>query len=122
VNRNLEQSKVKTVSYVGSKPVVEYVYKRGSENLKRVQELTGAKNHSTDLADADLDLATKEVISAAFGSAGERCMACAVVTVEDSVADEFIAKLKAAADDIKMGNGLDDGVFLGPIIREDAKQ
>lgn len=122
VNGILDHPTVKAVSFVGSKPVGEYVYKRGSENLKRVQALTGAKNHSTVLADADLDLATKEVISAAFGSAGERCMACAVVTVEDSVADEFIAKLKAAADDIKMGNGLDDGVFLGPIIREDAKQ
>src|SRR5699024_3667001 len=122
VNGILDHPTVKAVSVVGSKPVGEYVYKRGSENLKRVQALTGAKNHSTVLADADLDLATKEVISAAFGSAGERCMACAVGTVEDSVADEFIAKLKAAADDIKMGNGLDDGVFLGPIIREDAKQ
>lgn len=122
VNGILDHPTVKAVSFVGSKPVGEYVYKRGSENLKRVQALTGAKNHSTVLADADLDLATKEVISAAFGSAGERCMACAVVTVEDSIADEFIAKLKQAADDIEIGNGLDDGVFLGPIIREDAKQ
>src|SRR5699024_8742123 len=86
VNEILDHPTVKAVSFVGSKPVGEYVYKRGSENLKRVQALTGAKNHSTVLADADLDLATKEVISAAFGSAGERCMACAVVTVEDSVA------------------------------------
>lgn len=112
VNSILDHPAVKAVSFVGSKPVGEYVYKRGSENLKRVQALTGAKNHSTVLADADLDLATKEVISAAFGSAGERCMACAVVTVEDSVADEFIAKLKEASDNIKMGNGLDEGVFL----------
>src|SRR5699024_3357266 len=96
VNGILDHPTVKAVSFVGSKPVGEYVYKRGSENLKRVQALTGAKNHSTVLADADLDLATKEVISAAFGSDGERCMACAVVTVEDSVADEFIDKLKAA--------------------------
>lgn len=122
VNGILDHPAVKAVSFVGSKPVGEYVYKRGSENLKRVQALTGAKNHSTVLADADLDLATKEVISAAFGSAGERCMACAVVTVEDSVADEFIAKLKEASDNIKMGNGLDEGVFLGPVIRDEAKQ
>ncbi|WP_339238410.1 CoA-acylating methylmalonate-semialdehyde dehydrogenase [Oceanobacillus sp. FSL W7-1281] len=122
VNGILDHPTVKAVSFVGSKPVGEYVYKRGSENLKRVQALTGAKNHSTVLADADLDLATKEVISAAFGSAGERCMACAVVTVEDSIADEFIAKLKEASDNIKMGNGLDEGVFLGPVIRDEAKQ
>lgn len=122
VNGILDHPVIKAVSFVGSKPVGEYVYKRGSENLKRVQALTGAKNHTTVLKDADLDLAAKEVISAAFGSAGERCMACAVVTVEEEVADEFIAKVKEAADNIKMGNGLDDGVFLGPVIREDAKK
>ncbi|GAB2570453.1 CoA-acylating methylmalonate-semialdehyde dehydrogenase [Gracilibacillus alcaliphilus] len=121
VNGILDHPIVKAVSFVGSKPVGEYVYKRGSENLKRVQALTGAKNHTTVLADADLDLATKEIISAAFGSAGERCMACAVVTVEESVADKLVAKLKEASDHIKMGNGLDDGVFLGPVIRDEAK-
>ncbi|MEK5231333.1 CoA-acylating methylmalonate-semialdehyde dehydrogenase [Lysinibacillus sp. FSL K6-0232] len=122
VNGILDHPVVKAVSFVGSKPVGEYVYKRASQNLKRVQALTGAKNHTTVLADADLDLATKEIISAAFGSAGERCMACAVVTVEESIADALIARLKKAADDITMGNGLDDGIFLGPVIREDAKQ
>lgn len=122
VNGILDHPIVKAVSFVGSKPVGEYVYKRGSENLKRVQALTGAKNHTTVLADADLDLATKEIISAAFGSAGERCMACAVVTVEESVADKLVAKLKEASDHIKMGNGLDDGVFLGPVIRDEAKE
>ncbi|WP_130860367.1 CoA-acylating methylmalonate-semialdehyde dehydrogenase [Gracilibacillus phocaeensis] len=122
VNGILDHPLVKAVSFVGSKPVGEYVYKRGSENLKRVQALTGAKNHTTVLADADLDLATKEIISAAFGSAGERCMACAVVTVEESIADAFVTKLKEATDDIKMGNGLDEGVFLGPVIRDEAKE
>ncbi|EFI66572.1 CoA-acylating methylmalonate-semialdehyde dehydrogenase [Lysinibacillus capsici] len=122
VNGILDHPVVKAVSFVGSKPVGEYVYKRASQNLKRVQALTGAKNHTTVLADADLDLTTKEIISAAFGSAGERCMACAVVTVEESVADELIARLKKAADEITMGNGLDDGIFLGPVIREEAKQ
>ncbi|WP_208586077.1 CoA-acylating methylmalonate-semialdehyde dehydrogenase [Gracilibacillus suaedae] len=122
VNGILDHPIVKAVSFVGSKPVGEYVYKRGSENLKRVQALTGAKNHTTVLKDADLDLAARDVISAAFGSAGERCMACAVVTVEEDIADEFVAKLKESADGIKMGNGLDDGVFLGPVIREGAKE
>ncbi|WP_163537503.1 CoA-acylating methylmalonate-semialdehyde dehydrogenase [Gracilibacillus sp. YIM 98692] len=122
VNGILDHPEVKAVSFVGSKPVGEYVFKRGSENLKRVQALTGAKNHTVVLKDADLDLAAKEITSAAFGSAGERCMACAVVTVEEDIADEFIAKLKESADNIKMGNGLDEGVFLGPIIREEAKK
>ncbi|MCI2252771.1 CoA-acylating methylmalonate-semialdehyde dehydrogenase [Domibacillus sp. PGB-M46] len=122
VNGLLEHPEVKAISFVGSQPVAEYVYKTGAANLKRVQALAGAKNHSIVLADANLDLAAKEVTAAAFGSAGERCMAAAVVAVEESIADEFIAKLKEAADNIQIGNGLDDGVFLGPIIRENAKQ
>ncbi|WP_050182463.1 CoA-acylating methylmalonate-semialdehyde dehydrogenase [Domibacillus robiginosus] len=122
VNGLLEHPEVKAISFVGSQPVAEYVYKTGAANLKRVQALAGAKNHSIVLADANLDLAAKEVTAAAFGSAGERCMAAAVVAVEDSIADEFIAKLKEAADNIQIGNGLDDGVFLGPIIRENAKE
>ncbi|WNS81539.1 CoA-acylating methylmalonate-semialdehyde dehydrogenase [Domibacillus sp. DTU_2020_1001157_1_SI_ALB_TIR_016] len=122
VNGLLEHPEVKAISFVGSQPVAEYVYKTGAANLKRVQALAGAKNHSIVLADANLDLAAKEVTAAAFGSAGERCMAAAVVAVEEGIADEFIAKLKEAADNIQIGNGLDDGVFLGPIIRENAKQ
>ncbi|WP_050180115.1 CoA-acylating methylmalonate-semialdehyde dehydrogenase [Domibacillus robiginosus] len=122
VNGLLEHPEVKAISFVGSQPVAEYVYKTGAANLKRVQALAGAKNHSIVLADANLDLAAKEVTAAAFGSAGERCMAAAVVAVEESIADEFIAKLKEAADNIQIGNGLDDGVFLGPIIRENAKE
>ncbi|OXS78753.1 CoA-acylating methylmalonate-semialdehyde dehydrogenase [Domibacillus enclensis] len=122
VNGLLEHPEVKAISFVGSQPVAEYVYKTGAANLKRVQALAGAKNHSIVLSDANLDLAAKEVTAAAFGSAGERCMAAAVVAVEDSIADEFIAKLKESADNIKIGNGLDDGVFLGPIIREGAKE
>ena len=122
VNGILDHPQIKAISFVGSKPVGEYVYKRGSENLKRVQALTGAKNHTTVLKDADLDDAVKDIIASAFGSAGERCMACAVVTVEDAVADEFMAKLKEAADNVTMGNGLDDGIFLGPVIREESQE
>lgn len=122
VNGLLEHKDVKAISFVGSQPVAEYVYKTGTANLKRVQALAGAKNHSIVLADASLDLAAKEITSAAFGSAGERCMAAAVVAVEESVADELIAKLKQAADSLPIGNGLQDGIFLGPIIRENAKE
>lgn len=119
VNGILDHPQVKAISFVGSKPVGEYVYKRGSENLKRVQVLGGAKNHVIVLNDADLEDATTNIIGSAFGSAGERCMASAVVTVEEGVADEFVAKLVEKAKNIKMGNGLDDGVFLGPVIREE---
>ncbi|EHZ2232388.1 CoA-acylating methylmalonate-semialdehyde dehydrogenase [Listeria monocytogenes] len=119
VNGILENEIIKAVSFVGSKPVGEYVYKTGSANLKRVQALTGAKNHTIVLNDADLEDTVTNVISAAFGSAGERCMACAVVTVEEGIADEFLATLRTAAKNVKIGNGLDDGVFLGPVIREE---
>ncbi|HWO97082.1 MAG TPA: methylmalonate-semialdehyde dehydrogenase [Bacillus sp. (in: firmicutes)] len=119
VNGILDHPEVKAISFVGSKPVGEYVFKRGSENLKRVQALTGAKNHTIVLNDADLDSAITDIISSAFGSAGERCMACSVVTVEEGIADEFLAKLKERTANIKIGNGLDDGVLLGPVIREE---
>ncbi|KMT60644.1 methylmalonate-semialdehyde dehydrogenase [Listeria fleischmannii 1991] len=122
VNGILENELIKAVSFVGSKPVGEYVYKTGSAHLKRVQALTGAKNHTIVLNDADLNDTVTNVIAAAFGSAGERCMACAVATVEDGIYDEFVAALKQRASEIKIGNGLDDGVFLGPVIREENKQ
>ncbi|MBB6448770.1 malonate-semialdehyde dehydrogenase (acetylating)/methylmalonate-semialdehyde dehydrogenase [Geomicrobium halophilum] len=122
VNGILENEHIKAVSFVGSKPVGEHVYKKGTDNLKRVQALTGAKNHTVILDDANVDQAVKEVIGAAFGSAGERCMAAAVITVEEGIYDEFIQKLKTETENIKMGNGLDDGVFLGPVIREQNKE
>ncbi len=122
VNGILEHPEIKAISFVGSKPVGEYVYKKGSENLKRVQALTGAKNHTIVLNDANLEETVTNVVSAAFGSAGERCMACAVVTVEEGIADEFMAALKAKTSSIKIGNGLEDGVFLGPVIREENRQ
>ncbi|MBR3119517.1 CoA-acylating methylmalonate-semialdehyde dehydrogenase [Oceanobacillus profundus] len=122
VNGLLDHKKVAAISFVGSQPVAEYVYKRGTDNLKRVQALAGAKNHSIVLADANLDNATTQIMNAAFGSAGERCMAASVVAVEDSVADEFISLLTQKANEIEIGNGLDDGVFLGPVIREQHKE
>nr|MDH3078380.1 methylmalonate-semialdehyde dehydrogenase [Bacillus velezensis]MDH3091844.1 methylmalonate-semialdehyde dehydrogenase [Bacillus velezensis] len=122
VNGVLEHPDIKAISFVGSKPVGEYVFKKGDEHLKRVQALTGAKNHTIVLNDAHLEDTVTNIIGAAFGSAGERCMACAVVTVEEGIADEFMAKLQEKAADIKIGNGLDDGVFLGPVIREDNKK
>ncbi|MDP4157445.1 MAG: CoA-acylating methylmalonate-semialdehyde dehydrogenase, partial [Bacillota bacterium] len=122
VNGMLEHKDIKAISFVGSQPVAEYVYKKGSENLKRVQALSGAKNHSIVLKDADLDLAAREISNAAFGSAGERCMAAAVIAVEEEIADKLIAKLEKLTDEMTIGNGLDEGVFLGPVIHEEHKQ
>lgn len=122
VNGLLDHKQVAAISFVGSQPVAEYVYKRGTDNLKRVQALAGAKNHSIVLRDANLENASTQIMNAAFGSAGERCMAASVVAVEESVADAFIARLTQKANEIKIGNGLDEGVFLGPVIREQHKE
>ncbi|MGX8790326.1 CoA-acylating methylmalonate-semialdehyde dehydrogenase [Oceanobacillus oncorhynchi] len=122
VNGLLDHKQVAAISFVGSQPVAEYVYKRGTDNLKRVQALAGAKNHSIVLRDANLENASTQIMNAAFGSAGERCMAASVVAVEESVADTFIARLTQKANEIRIGNGLDEGVFLGPVIREQHKE
>ncbi len=122
VNGLLDHENIAAISFVGSQPVAEYVYKRATENLKRVQALAGAKNHSIVLSDANLENAAEQIINAAFGSAGERCMACSVVAVEELIADDFIETLKQKADSIKIGNGLNDDVFLGPVIRKEHKK
>lgn len=121
VNELLENKDVRGISFVGSQPVAEYVYRTGTSYGKRVQALAGAKNHSIVMPDANLELATKEIISAAYGSAGERCMAAAVVVAVGDVADTLVAKLKEAADHLKIGNGMEEGVFLGPVIRDSHK-
>ncbi|QWI73947.1 CoA-acylating methylmalonate-semialdehyde dehydrogenase [Bacillus mycoides] len=122
VNGILDNEDVKAVSFVGSQPVAEYIYITAAANGKRVQALAGAKNHSIVLKDADLSSTVKEITSAAFGSAGERCMAAAVVVVEEDVADELVNRLLQEANAIKIGNGLEEGVFLGPVIREVHKE
>lgn len=122
VNGLLDHQDTAAISFVGSQPVAEYVYKRGTANLKRVQALAGAKNHSIVLQDANMENATTQILNAAFGSAGERCMAASVVVVEDIVADEFISLFHQKANKIKIGNGLDEGIFLGPVIRETHKE
>ncbi len=122
VNGILTHPKIKAVSFVGSQPVAEYVYHTAAAHDKRVQALAGAKNHSIVMPDANLDLAVKNITAAAFGSAGERCMAAAVVVAVGEVADKLVDRLKEEADNIVMGNGVDDKVFLGPVIRESHKE
>lgn len=119
VNGILEHPEIKAISFVGSKTVGQYIYRKGSEHLKRVQSLTGAKNHTIVLNDADLKETVPAIVAAAFGSAGERCMAAAVVTVEEGIADQFMEQLVAETKNIKIGNGLEEEVFLGPVIREE---
>ncbi|WP_219834178.1 CoA-acylating methylmalonate-semialdehyde dehydrogenase [Paenibacillus sp. R14(2021)] len=122
VNGLLEHPDVTAISFVGSQPVAEYVYKTGTSHGKRVQALAGAKNHTIVMPDADMDNTVTQIVNAAFGSAGERCMACAVVVAVGEAADTLIAKLTAAADNITIGNGAEKGVFLGPVIRSQHKE
>lgn len=121
VNGLLEHPTVKAISFVGSQPVAEYVYKTASAHGKRVQALAGAKNHSIVMPDANLDGAVNQIMNAAYGSAGERCMAAAVVVTVGDVAEPFMEKLVEAVDKITIGNGMEEGIFLGPVIRDSHK-
>ncbi|MCM3626491.1 CoA-acylating methylmalonate-semialdehyde dehydrogenase [Paenibacillus glycanilyticus] len=121
VNGLLENKRIKAISFVGSQPVAEYVYKTAASHGKRVQALAGAKNHSIVMPDADMELAVANIIAAAFGSAGERCMACSVVVAVGDAADQLQQRLIEAANQIRIGNGLEEGVFLGPVIRQENK-
>ena len=117
VNGLLNHEEVKAISFVGSQPVAKYVYERAAANGKRVQALSGAKNHHIVMPDADMEQAVDHIISSAFGSAGQRCMACsAVVVVGDG--DKFVNLLKEKADELRIGNGLDEEVLLTPVIRD----
>ncbi|WZY01247.1 CoA-acylating methylmalonate-semialdehyde dehydrogenase [Bacillus sp. FSL W7-1360] len=122
VNGILEHDDIEAVSFVGSEPVARHVYKVGTAHGKRVQALAGAKNHAVVLGDCELEKTVQGVIGAAFGSSGERCMACSVVAVEESFADEFIAALMKEAEKLTVGNGINDEHFVGPLIRQSHKE
>jgi malonate-semialdehyde dehydrogenase (acetylating)/methylmalonate-semialdehyde dehydrogenase len=116
VDRILSHPDIASVSFVGSTPIAKYVYETGTKNGKRVQALGGAKNHMLVLPDADLDMAADAAVSAAFGSAGERCMAISVVLAVDTIADELVEKLKTRVPKIKVGPGTDPTAEMGPLI------
>jgi malonate-semialdehyde dehydrogenase (acetylating)/methylmalonate-semialdehyde dehydrogenase len=116
VDRLLEHPDVKAVSFVGSTPIAKYVYETGTSNGKRVQALGGAKNHMLVLADADLDMAADAAIGAAYGSAGERCMAISVVLASDAIADELVAKIADRIPKVKVGPGMEPDSEMGPLI------
>lgn len=122
VNGMIESENIAGISFVGSEPVGRYIYQSASARMKRVQTLTGAKNHLIVLKDADLDDAIPKIIGGAFGSSGERCMAASVIAVEDEIAEEFLERFKKATDEITMGNPLEEDVFLGPVIDKTAQE
>jgi malonate-semialdehyde dehydrogenase (acetylating) / methylmalonate-semialdehyde dehydrogenase len=116
VDRLLEHPDVAAVSFVGSTPIARYIYETGTRNGKRVQALGGAKNHMLVLPDADLDMAADAVVGAAYGSAGERCMAISVVLAVDSIADQLVAKIADRVPAIHVGPGTDQSAEMGPLI------
>src|SRR5580658_4533713 len=116
VDRLLEHPDVKAISFVGSTPIARYIYETATRNGKRVQALGGAKNHMLVLPDADIGMAADAAVSAAFGSAGERCMAISVLVAVEPVADPLIQALEERMARIKIGPGLEGGNEMGPLI------
>ena len=116
VDTILEHDDIAAVSFVGSTPIARYIYETGTKNGKRVQALGGAKNHMLVLPDADLDMAADALIGAAYGSAGERCMAVSVVLAADAIADELVAKIADRIPGIKVGPGNEPDNEMGPLI------
>ncbi|WP_424981747.1 CoA-acylating methylmalonate-semialdehyde dehydrogenase [Maritalea sp. S77] len=117
VDTLLDHPDVKAISFVGSTPIAEYVYKRGTDAGKRVQALGGAKNHMIVMPDADMDKAADALMGAGYGSAGERCMAISVaVPVGEKTADALVAKLKPRVEALKVGPATDNDAEMGPLI------
>jgi len=115
VDEMLTNTDLKSISFVGSTPIAQYVYSTGTAAGKRVQALGGAKNHAVILPDADLDLAADAMVNAGFGSAGERCMAISAAVAVGPIADDLVAKIAERAATIKTGDGTRDS-DMGPLV------
>jgi len=122
VDALLEDPRVAAVSFVGSTPIARYIHRRGSEHGKRVQALGGAKNHAIVLPDADVDFAAEHLAAAAFGSAGERCMAVSAAVAVGGAADAVVEAVSARAEAVKVGDGRDPGSQMGPVITRAARE
>jgi malonate-semialdehyde dehydrogenase (acetylating) / methylmalonate-semialdehyde dehydrogenase len=116
VDALLNHPSVNAVSFVGSTPIARYIYETCAKSGKRVQALGGAKNHAVVLPDADLEFAADALIGAAYGSAGERCMAISAVVAVGAAGDRLVGLLKKKAEAIKIGPGEQDGVEMGPLV------
>ncbi len=116
VDALLAHPDVQAVSFVGSTPIAEYIYSEGTRRGKRVQALGGAKNHLVVMPDADLDQAVDALIGAAYGSAGERCMAISVAVAVGGVADRLVPRLAERAKALKIGNGMEPHSEMGPLV------
>ncbi|WP_422446777.1 CoA-acylating methylmalonate-semialdehyde dehydrogenase [Endozoicomonas sp. ALB091] len=117
VDALLHDKRVEAISFVGSTPIAEYIYTTATANGKRCQALGGAKNHAIVMPDAEMDNAVNQLLGAAFGSSGERCMALSVaVAVGDAAADQLVGKLKEAMQSLKVGAYSDSSNDFGPVI------
>jgi malonate-semialdehyde dehydrogenase (acetylating)/methylmalonate-semialdehyde dehydrogenase len=116
VDSVIEHPDIQAVSFVGSTPIARYVYENGTKHGKRVQALGGAKNHMIVLPDADIDMAADAAVSAAYGSAGERCMAISQVVAVGDAADRLVKAIHDRLPNIKVGNGLEPDVEMGPLV------
>ncbi len=119
VDAILENKDVKAVSFVGSTPIAKYIYENAAKNEKRVQALGGAKNHLVVMPDCDLDGAVDGLMGAAYGSAGERCMAQSVAVAVGEVGDELVSRISKKVENLKVGPGMDKNSEMGPLVTKD---
>ncbi len=117
----LKSPDISSVSFVGSTPVAKYIYEESSKNFKRVQALGGAKNHLVVMPDANLDQAVDGIIGAAYGSAGERCMAVSVAVAVGDIADELVDKINIKSQSLKVAPWTDEESDMGPVISKEHK-
>jgi len=120
VDALLEHPDVQALSFVGSTPIARYIYQRGAQLGKRIQALGGAKNHLVVMPDADIEQAVDGLIGAAYGSAGERCMAISVAVLVGDVADKVVPMLRKRAAELRIGDGLNSDVEMGPVVTRQA--
>jgi malonate-semialdehyde dehydrogenase (acetylating) / methylmalonate-semialdehyde dehydrogenase len=116
VDAILEHPGIGAVSFVGSTPIARYIYETGTRHGKRVQALGGAKNHMIVLPDADVEMAADAAVSAGYGSAGERCMAVSVLVAVGDVADPLVEAIKERLPKVKVGDGMEPGSEMGPLV------
>ena len=119
VDAILENKNIPAVSFVGSTPIAKYIYENGAKNEKRVQALGGAKNHCVVMPDCDLDQAVNGLMGAAYGSAGERCMAQSVAVAVGNIGDELVSQISKKLETLKVGPGTDETSEMGPLVTKE---
>jgi len=121
VDALLDHADVQAISFVGSTPIAQHIYERGAASGKRVQALGGAKNHMVVMPDADMAMAVDALVGAAYGSAGERCMAISVAVAVGEAGDALVAALAERTRSLKIGDGMAAGMEMGPVVTRAAK-